>query len=112
MMADYKELIKELRRCCSQDDVCDGCSYYREPSCEVRITLDAADAIEELLAERDKWHDAEKQRPKETTYCLYRMTITAKYDFSYGRGLFVPISAEPHVVEWSPLPAPPKEEEE
>ena len=49
-MRDYAELVNNLR-CCNKDDACDGCTYFHDEEKCCGIEKDAADAIEELLAE-------------------------------------------------------------
>lgn len=54
-MTDYKKLVKALRRCASID-LCDGmCEMnYGSTDCESRLEIDAADAIEKLVALYEK----------------------------------------------------------
>lgn len=58
-IANKAELIKALRKCGKASaDRCWNCVYYdREPWCEAALANDAADAIEELIKERDKYKE-------------------------------------------------------
>lgn len=55
MERDYSELIKALRYC-SQNKPCESCPYYEKhiDNCFPALRMDAADVIEELLAENTK----------------------------------------------------------
>ena len=56
---DYKKLIEALR-CCSKDK-CGQCEYEWNPNrefCMNSMCVDAADAIEFLIKDRDFWKDA------------------------------------------------------
>lgn len=56
----YEELVKALRHCAIQT-CCDNCPMYDNgldpDECVVKQYMDAADAIEELQAEVEKWQD-------------------------------------------------------
>lgn len=56
-MADYTELVKELRYCVDGDKECAGCKRYGQMCCEVYLMEEAADAIEELAAFRNALED-------------------------------------------------------
>lgn len=55
----YDELVKALRNCGkASENRCGDCAYYdREPWCEAVLANDAADAIERLVADRNKLKD-------------------------------------------------------
>ena len=66
-MRDYAELVSDLHICggCNDGEVCQNCSRFSRihdyengdavDPCNDELLLDAADAIEELLAERDRY---------------------------------------------------------
>ena len=52
------ELITALRNCSSPTvGSCMDCPYYKGVSCKWQMMEDAADAIEELIKERDKYKE-------------------------------------------------------
>lgn len=55
-MADYTELVKDLRYCASTKYSCVDCPHNIEPCCENMLLTKAADAIEELLEAAKKMH--------------------------------------------------------
>ena len=78
-MADYTELVKQLRNCASDTfEDCHGCPYeggYKGTYCMNGLITEAADAIEELQARAKKNDDwwamaktlADMVAPKEET---------------------------------------------
>lgn len=60
-MRDYADQINSLRLCAESDDPVDECCWEdcnqhhgsRDSICRQKIMMDAADAIEELVAQRD-----------------------------------------------------------
>ena len=55
-MRDYEKTIKDLRSCGDRNNLdCKGCSRDLSPICNDELENDAADAIEELLAENAEW---------------------------------------------------------
>ena len=65
-MRDYSELVKALRACGDHFD-CENCPIDKPEStsddCH-KVDLDAADAIEELVAERDQFRGQAKMVPQ------------------------------------------------
>lgn len=57
MMDKYKELVAAMRRCASESENCDGCPRYKESYCYNNVMLEAADAIEDLIACLDTAHE-------------------------------------------------------
>jgi hypothetical protein len=59
-MTDYTKLVEALRCCIpNPPETCEGCTYDTGGECNVvRMMADAADAIEALQAEVEKYHDA------------------------------------------------------
>ena len=49
-MADYAELVEELRYCVDGDKECASCKRWGQMACDVYLMEEAADAIEELQA--------------------------------------------------------------
>ena len=59
-MTDYTKLVEALRYCgnFTEREGCDeSCEYFNDMDCPKRIMSDAADAIETLQAELDKYHE-------------------------------------------------------
>jgi hypothetical protein len=58
-MTDYTKLVKALRYCTNEDNVCTkekNCGYYGKGFfCQDALMNDAADAIEDLDAKADYW---------------------------------------------------------
>lgn len=52
------ELIDALRNCADElGSICYGCAYHDIVHCEKHLMRDAADAIEELIKERDRYKE-------------------------------------------------------
>ena len=52
-MADYTRLISALR-ICSSDGKCESCSLHNMAKCQDIAFIDAANAIEQLVSEREQ----------------------------------------------------------
>ena len=58
-MSDYKKLVEALRICSGfvEKPSCTKCAYSHKTKCKWDMMQDAADAIEALQAEVEKWQD-------------------------------------------------------
>lgn len=90
-MADYTELIKELRYCVDGDKECAGCKRWGQMACDVYLMEEAADAIEVL----SKYANTIRRLKCEGWYLQQN-----KYHDGY------------QAVATMPLPEQPKEEDE
>lgn len=109
----YKNLTVALRACEERRlDPCDKCPFeYGDERCR-SLGLDAADAIEELLAKDtnapSKWVSVEERLPEKYDSVItaskngdvrWNYLINEKYrTWSHGY----------HITHWMPLPVPPK----
>jgi hypothetical protein len=119
-MRDYAKLVKDLRYCADLDKDCLTCETFEQHDCFNKLGADAADAIEELLAELvtlrnqlPKWVSAEDELPEENkqiiSYLAYKGMAVLQYENKhfYMQGAFQPLPKEA-VTHWMPLPEPPK----
>ena len=71
-MCDYADQINSIRLCAENDDPVDECCFEdcnqhhgrRDNMCRQKIMMDAADAIEELLAAVPHWISVEERFPE------------------------------------------------
>lgn len=113
-MADYTELVKELRYCVDGDEECAGCKRYGQMSCEVYLMEEAADAIEELEAAVPTWIPVTERLPKKRKWVLCRCEadIIEVLRWENNEWYHDPMHVyyPSFVTHWMPLPEPPKEE--
>ena len=139
-MRDYVDMVHDLRNCNGSERCCYGCPYDECMLCGYFALMQkAADAIKELLAERDhykaaferessariaamevalrKWISVEERLPElgqgVLVYddCGYMSVADYTHDkhFPTVYEFHVNGEYEPGVTHWMPLPAPPKE---
>ena len=139
----YDELISSLRICERINSVNDNCIAFHDGSCEAEpvcmyeLMDKAADAIEELLAERDEvnadsWktafeveRDEHRWIPVEERLPLYGQDVLAVRTYGDGEKCQEVLMAHvavwneetgekwwnaTNITHWMPLPEPPKEE--
>lgn len=123
-MLDYVDQINSIRLCAESDDPVDECCWEdcsqhhgsRDNMCRQKIMMEAADAIEELLAAVPHWISVEERLPEKWKHCLLRFKnnndswggIELGYLASDGKTW----SDTNHTItHWMPLPEPPKEVE-
>lgn len=128
-MGCYKNIIDSLRLCGNGDDPVDECGqvdcvcHYgeRDSMCRQKVMFEAADAIEELLAELatirnqlPRWVSVEERMPHylDHVLCVNKFDIQmVGYLTDYKEGGFrceSGMDSCDYITHWMPLPEPPK----
>ena len=130
----YEDLVKRLRNCAIEAAPCKTCNMAEDGSCTDTLMKQAADAIEELIAERDayckamteehnkaarltweyRWIPVTERMPSLNTPVLATDGIEVDISWMYGvppRWItsYTAID-EDKLTHWMPLPQTPKEE--
>jgi len=116
-MRDYAELVNNLRKMQSTE-YCAIASATDFPA--IQIALDAADAIEELLAAAPRWISVEERLPEKHVEVLIctedygknelGFATVAVWDGSEWIETWDRQKSVHYVSHWMPLPEPPKED--
>lgn len=131
-MRDYAELVKAIRYCSEHDNCGSRCPRFeRNEDCVGQLAKDAADAIEELLAELTtirkqfpRWTSVEERLPEigeivlayvDELGLIIRAKIADAKDYRGERRIdWARVDQDPFflscytITHWMPLPGPPK----
>ena len=133
-MADYTELVKDLRYCVSTKYSCIDCPHNIEPCCENMLLTKAADAIESLSEtvataynenadfiayyeeSKPRWIPVTERLPEEYVGVLCYCSRNGQYGCGEwckeDNGTIYWIGLNGMIpTHWMPLPEPPKEEQ-
>ena len=133
----YEELVMRLRNCATEAAPCKTCDMTEDSSCSDTLMKQAADAIEKLSKDRDKWEaTAKEERAAYWHWCdNYQKDVprwisvkdklpqVAEWVLAMSDDYILPVEVfrgdscwmdvlmhEVSVTHWMPLPEPPKEE--
>lgn len=105
------ELIKKLRGCVGFR--CRDCELKNEDVCNPILMEQAADAIEELQKQMQKWIPVSERLPESGIYVLVCYLQNGKkyvdFDFIHKNGEWW--HSPRMVTHWQPIPEPPKDGE-
>ncbi len=135
----YKELIKNLRRCATEEDSCRTCELNDNLFCANNLMKQAADAIEELSREyesvskdlvesvelcrklkKPKWIPVTERLPENDDFVIVAIKdehgdspyVYSDFGWYFDRAecWIVDTEQRTDITHWMPLPKPPEEE--